>query len=138
MTVLLKLVCALLVASAASFEYFPKFSEECDVWAGKDGECVNNPAFMWSKCLRSCIDQSEDDNDKCEGWAEEGECTNNPLYIHIHCPRSCKMAIAWSPWVRNALGEALLPVLMKSVIRIKIIVHLCVCIPCRSGGFSLL
>ena len=88
----------------ASYEYFPKFSEECDTWADRDGECVNNFSFMWTKCHRSCIELSRNDNDKCEGWVEEGECTNNPHYIQIHCPRSCQLAISWSPWVRKTLG----------------------------------
>lgn len=93
------------LGSLSAYEYLPKFSEECDDWAERDGECANNPSFMWSKCLRSCIDHSSDVDDQCESWADEGECTNNPNYIHIHCPKSCKLAIAWSPWVRNNLGK---------------------------------
>jgi hypothetical protein len=27
--------------------------EECDTWA-MEGECINNPNFMWLKCISSC------------------------------------------------------------------------------------
>jgi hypothetical protein len=101
---LIPLIVSFSLVVVSAYEYFPKFSEECDGWAEKDGECVNNPNFMWSQCIRSCIDHSVDVDEQCERWAEEGECTNNPNYIQSHCPRSCKLAIAWNPWVRNTLG----------------------------------
>lgn len=79
---------------------------ECDRWAKVDNECINNPNFMWTSCIRSCSDYSTDDNEKCPAWAEEGECTNNPRYIQIHCPSSCKNSIVWNPWTRNTLGAS--------------------------------
>ena len=105
--VLLTASCVVLFVANVAGEYFTRFSEECDVWAKQDLECAKNVNFMWSQCIRSCIDFSEDDHDECEAWASEGECTNNPNYIQIHCPRSCNMAIAWSPWVRATLGKQL-------------------------------
>jgi hypothetical protein len=94
-----------LVWSSFADEYFSDFSVECDQWAERDGECVNNYTFMWSKCTQSCINTSSDDNDMCGSWADEGECTNNPSFIQVHCPRSCKLAIVWNPWTRNTLGD---------------------------------
>jgi diketogulonate reductase-like aldo/keto reductase len=81
-----------------------KKHEGCDTWAIDDKECINNPRFMWTDCIGSCLDYVEDDHENCSRWAAEGECTENPSYIHIHCPRSCALAIAWNPWVRRQLG----------------------------------
>lgn len=60
-----------------------KENDLCDVWAKTDGECVNNPRFMWSACLGSCLTYAKDVEDECGRWKEEGECTNNPVYIQV-------------------------------------------------------
>lgn len=78
--------------------------DQCDYWAEHDGECVNNPRFMWSACLGSCLKFARDVDEQCLQWAREGECEANPAYIHIHCPFNCSLAIAWNPWVRQRLG----------------------------------
>lgn len=76
-------------------------NENCDIWAERDNECINNPRYMWSQCIGSCIRFAKDNHDNCLGWAQEGECNANPNYMHLNCPRSCQMAISWSPWVRR-------------------------------------
>ncbi len=81
-----------------------KQQESCDYWAQHDGECVNNPKYMWHACYGSCLTHATNTEDRCESWAQEGECVNNPNYIHINCPDSCGNAIAWNPWVRRDLG----------------------------------
>ena len=101
----LSIVIALLAAVGNSAPYFSAFSEECGKWASVDGECIKNSAFMWSRCFESCLKAAVDDDERCEGWAQEGECTNNPNYIQVHCPQSCKKAIAWNPWTRATLGK---------------------------------
>ncbi len=46
--------------------------EMCDHWASNDGECLNNPRYMWSHCLSSCLKYAKDDNPECQTWANEG------------------------------------------------------------------
>lgn len=84
---------------------------DCDLWASRDGECLHNPGFMWTKCHSSCIEQARDLQPRCNEWAEEGECTANPTYIHYNCPEACGYAVAWSPFVRRTLGIDRLPVI---------------------------
>ena len=88
---------------SAAHSYPVDVHQDCGLWAERDKECVNNPNFMWGKCLASCLKYAKDDDDKCAGWAAEGECTANQNYIHAHCPESCKFAIAWNPWVRQEI-----------------------------------
>lgn len=78
--------------------------DQCDFWAEHDGECVNNPRFMWSACLKSCLKFAKDDDERCQSWAREGECEANPGYIQLHCPGNCSLAAAWDPWVRQTLN----------------------------------
>jgi diketogulonate reductase-like aldo/keto reductase len=78
--------------------------DQCDIWAEHDGECVNNPRFMWSACLGSCLEYAADIDEQCRQWAQEGECEANPGYIHLHCPGACSEAISWNPWVRQQLN----------------------------------
>jgi ShK domain-like len=82
---------------------------DCDLWATRDGECLNNPGYMWTKCHSSCIEHARDLQPRCREWAEEGECTANPGYIHNNCPEACGYAVAWSPFVRRTLGIDRLP-----------------------------
>eukprot|EP01039_Chlorochromonas_danica_P008351 gene8351-9205_t len=78
-----------------------KQHNDCDLWAREHNECVNNPRFMWTSCLGSCVEFATNTHPLCDQWALEGECTNNPSFLHVNCPRSCGMAIVWSPWVRR-------------------------------------
>lgn len=80
------------------------FFKECDEWAERDGQCLENPKFMWGSCLNSCIHFSRDDNEMCAKWANEGECTANSNYIQFHCPQSCQYAIAWNPVLRRSIN----------------------------------
>lgn len=95
-----------LVQSVLADNSLPAFKghESCDVWAQTDGECINNPRFMWSTCLGSCLSVANDVDEACPGWAREGECDANPNYIQLHCPQSCGLAVAWNPWVRQGLN----------------------------------
>eukprot|EP01040_Poterioochromonas_malhamensis_P000203 gene203-213_t len=97
----LAVISPLFVFGKNSYLYDYKRNENCDLWAERDQECINNPRFMWSECIGSCLQYAHDTHDNCERWAAEGECTENPGYIHLHCPRSCGMAIAWNPWLRR-------------------------------------
>lgn len=93
------LICVHQCVSTVMTQY--KRHQECDLWAHDHGECVNNPRFMWTACLGSCIQYTRNTHQQCDQWAAEGECTNNPAFIQIHCPKSCGNAMVWSPWVRN-------------------------------------
>jgi len=66
-------------------------SEDCVRWA-QEGECAQNPSFMWSDCLPACVQHAKDDDERCDIWMREGECTNNPSYIQVHCPESCQVS----------------------------------------------
>lgn len=66
-------------------------AEDCALWA-QEGECANNPTFMWSDCLTACVLHAKDDDERCDAWMREGECTNNPSYIQVHCPESCQVS----------------------------------------------
>lgn len=90
----------------AATEKFPavKSNDNCDYWAKTDGECVNNPNYMWSQCHGSCMEIASDVESNCEKWAEEGECTANPVFVSIRCPEACSRAVGWSPWMRRAVG----------------------------------
>jgi hypothetical protein len=53
--------------SAYSVVPVTKQHQDCDLWAETDGECVNNPAFMWSACHSSCMTIAKDsDVDQCQ------------------------------------------------------------------------
>ena len=98
----LLIVLAAVVVSVSNFE-------DCDKWASQDGECINNPNFMWTQCSSSCRSIAKDDNEKCSVWAEEGECTANPHYIQVHCPESCGFSVFWNPYIRRDLEFDALP-----------------------------
>ena len=60
--------------------YLPKTHPDCDKWAATDNECINNPRFMWSGCLGSCLQHSVDDDEKVieskvEVWVD---------FLHLH------------------------------------------------------
>lgn len=76
--------------------------QDCERWA-KEGECINNPRFIWVHCLSSCVKHATDDNEKCPKWRDEGECSANPRYVPLHCPKSCDYSPAWHPTYRRAL-----------------------------------
>eukprot|EP01035_Chromulina_nebulosa_P010620 gene10620-14256_t len=84
---------------------------ECSTWAFEDNQCIENPRFMWSSCLTSCIsfaknivnDEGYEFHSKCKDWAAEGECEANPNFINVHCPAECGMSVAWDPFTRREL-----------------------------------
>jgi len=102
---LLTLSLCLYIAVAASVRLFP----DCDKWA-KEGECINNPNFMWTSCSSACRDFAVDTEEQCDEWAREGECSANPGYIQTHCPSKCGFALTWNPYLRQQLGYNALPV----------------------------
>lgn len=77
--------------------------DDCLLWQ-EEGECVNNPNFMWSSCSSACNSHQKDDNERCEEWAAEGECAANPSYIQLHCPESCGFQLHWNPHLRSEMG----------------------------------
>ena len=78
---------------------------ECDGWA-LAGECNANPAFMKTRCRRSCgicgrapaarrgaavSSDCEDKSGFCGEWAAVGECDSNPVYMRSSCPVTCHL-----------------------------------------------
>jgi len=68
-----------------------KLFDKCDDWA-REGECINNPNFMWTQCQPSCMEFATDTEDKCPQWAKEGECSANAKYIQLNCPQACRFS----------------------------------------------
>lgn len=90
---------------------------ECNTWAFEDNQCIENPNFMWTSCLTSCIsfannianDEGYEFHSKCKDWAAEGECEANPNFINLHCPVDCGLAVAWDPFTRRELQFSEIP-----------------------------
>lgn len=86
--------------------------EECQAWA-REGECENNPAFMWEACPKSCercsdrgtqLEQSlcEDGQPECSNWAQHGECDRNSDFMLQNCKLSCRVC---TPEPQGDAGE---------------------------------
>jgi hypothetical protein len=104
-----------LTSAANSAGYLPKVHEDCDKWAQKENQCMNNPTFMWSSCLASCWAYATDDDSRCALWASQGECSNNPKYIQLHCPKSCELTLGWNPWARKQLKIGPAPISEREI-----------------------
>lgn len=99
----MKFVLLIFACSILSCQSIKKLFDSCDDWA-REGECINNPNFMWTQCQPSCMEFAPDKVEKCSQWANEGECTGNAKYIQLNCPESCRFSVGWSPWARKAAG----------------------------------
>ena len=97
----------ILIAAHIAAAYPADENENCARWAS-EGECINNPAHLWTHCQTSCA-ASKDTDERCSRWAEEGECTANPGYVALHCHQSCGHALSWNPYLRRRLNLASLP-----------------------------
>ena len=56
------------------------------------GECLNNTAFMFSKCPTSCgicKPKCYDKTTECREWSRSGNCAKNPEFMLFNCPLSC-------------------------------------------------
>ncbi len=55
------LILGLLAAvGAQKHEVMYNLHDDCDNWASEDNQCVENPSFMWSSCLASCVEYARD------------------------------------------------------------------------------
>ena len=66
---------------------------DCPGWTA-DGECYQNPGFMYKTCPLSCgvcegSMCADGNSTQCEIWKESGECLANPLAVMKECPTAC-------------------------------------------------
>lgn len=109
MTWKLRLLVVIVTVIASSRSYPTDRHEECAAWV-EEGECINNPRYLWTHCHTSCAETTRDSDERCEGWADEGECSNNPAHVAVHCHESCGQPLSWNPYLRRRIGITNLPV----------------------------
>ena len=62
---------------------------QCKSWAAQ-GECIRNPAYMFTHCRPTCdAGHYQDVDDNCHVWSIKGECEKNPIFMFSTCNHSC-------------------------------------------------